>query len=134
MILIFYFSFVISHFLDLQIRFEMPFVFIINPPCQETLALSVPTGSLQDFLHHPFVFIGQDEEGGFTMKMIPDGNFARYDVGQRIDEDGWTWEIIVFIVYRFLIVPVRGDGRGMIEKDDCPFLVRFSLFCIQQDF
>ena len=68
------------------------------------------------------------------MKMIPDGNLARYDVGQRIDEDGWTWEIIVFIVYRFLIVPVRGDGRGMVEKDDCPFLVRFSLFCIQQDF
>ena len=77
------------------------------------------------------------------MKMIPDGNLARYDVGQRIDEDGWTWEIIVFIVYRFLIVPVRGDGRGMVEKDDCPllqspfpflfspFYVRFFLFIIQ---
>jgi hypothetical protein len=52
------------------------------------------------------------------MKVIPDGNLARYDVGQRIDEDGWTWEIIVFIVYRFLIVPVRGDGRGMIEKEE----------------
>ena len=77
----------------------MPFVFIINPTCQETLALTVPTGSLQDFLHHPFVFIGQDEEGGFTLKVIPDGNLARYDVGQRINEDGRTWEIIVFILY-----------------------------------
>ena len=41
------------------------------------------------------------------MKLVFDANFAHTNVGQGVDENGWTWEEIFGVSDGCLVRPVR---------------------------
>ena len=40
---------------------------------------------------------------GFAHDFVADGDLPRHDIGERVDEDGRTWEVVVGGLYRLLV-------------------------------
>ena len=67
------------------------------------------------------------------MVMVADGNFARHDVGESIDEHGRTGETVIRVGDSLEVLSVGTNGRGVVEEDHGPVVTRhetLSALCL----
>ena len=96
----------------------------------------VAEGSTLYLADDRLILLGQDEEGGLSVIMVPDGYLSRHDIRQGIDEQRRTGEIVLWVLDGFQIVCVGMNRRRVVEQNDGPLLVLresfLALGCNQQ--
>lgn len=84
-------------------------VFTIKPSAEHACRHRIEQ-SLFSYGHHQcLVFFGQHIAGSLSKISVAYRKLTRHDVGQCVNENSRTWEIVICTLYRMLIVLVIAE-------------------------
>ena len=113
----------------------MVFVGAVEPTAEDTCSHRVEKGVLQLSCHNLRVVFGQNDERGLAEVFVSDGDFARHDVGQGVDECRWTGEKVLWVLDSRLIGSVGLQGGTTVEEHHSAVFARnetLATFGLQQ--